>query len=171
MCNEIWKPVPGYEGLYEVSNIGRVRSLKRNTTPGRILSQKISRYDSVSLFKDGKQNYCSVHRLVWSAFNGPIPDGAQVNHIDENPHNNVLSNLNLMSPKENTNWGSGIERRSSKRKKTVIQYTTSGEIVKEWDSVKSAAKAYGCYPGGIAQVCRGERHTAKGYVWKYKKVV
>lgn len=117
MSEEIWKPVVGYEGLYEVSSEGRVRSLnykKQNRI--QVLVQNYSRkYPYLLLCKDGKIKTHLVHRLVWEAFNGPIPDGMQVNHINEVKTDNRLENLNLMTPKENINWGTGIERRCNAR--------------------------------------------------------
>jgi hypothetical protein len=99
---EQWKPVPGYEGLYEVSDQGKVRSLERWTAKGRghrlipscIMKQVLVKgYLCVSLSKK-KQKQLKVHRLVIEAFNGPAPEWAtMVNHIDKNTLNNCLSNL------------------------------------------------------------------------------
>lgn len=108
---EIWKDIPNYEGKYQVSNHGNVRSLKfqkiRNLHPGKT---KIG-YLSVGLCKDGVKQALYVHRLVWEAFNGPIPENMQVNHINEDKTDNRLENLNLLSPMENLNWGTAQERR------------------------------------------------------------
>ena len=118
---EIWKPVLGYEGLYEACNIGgKIRSLNYNKT-GKIMILSTchsGKYDQIHLYKESNVKCYLVHRLVWEAFNGPIPEGMQVNHIDENKRNNNLDNLNLMTPMENVNWGTGIERRWATRQNT-----------------------------------------------------
>ena len=131
---EEWRDIKGYEGLYQVSNEGRVKSLDRIVTAnsrwgktrkmmfkGRDVKQFIGEngYFKVSLCKNGKPISKDVHRLVYEAFNGKILDNMQVNHIDENKTNNTLSNLNLLTPKENTNWGTAIERmKETKRLQT-----------------------------------------------------
>lgn len=108
---EEWRPVKDYEGLYEVSNFGRIRCLDhwRDTyTGGYIQKSRILKagknsngYLQVNLYKDGKGKMLYIHRLVWEAFNGSIPDGYEVNHINEIKTDNSLWNLNLMTPKEN----------------------------------------------------------------------
>lgn len=112
---EIWKPVVGYEGLYEVSNFGSVRSLPRvvhqknrhgthtdRHWPGQVLTQAVDRTGRlVVTLCDRKSWRISVHRLVASAFIGPCPAGKQVAHGDGNPKNNRLSNLRYATPAEN----------------------------------------------------------------------
>ena len=97
--NEVWNPVVGYEGLYEVSNLGRVRGLQR----GKILKQKKDRhgYVVVILSKKGKKKDKRVHRLVLEAFVGPLPDGMVTRHLDGDPLNNNISNLQYGSSSEN----------------------------------------------------------------------
>ena len=132
---EIWRDIKGYEGLYQVSNYGKVRSLDRTTFAnsrwgkvrsmnfkGRIIKQFVGKngYMKVSLCKDGKVHSKDVHRLVYEAFIREIVEGMQVNHIDENKTNNKVENLNLLTPKENSNWGTAIERmKKTKRLRNV----------------------------------------------------
>ena len=102
---EIWLPVVGYEGLYEVSNFGRIKSLPRNTTRGGIMKLSTDKrgVKVVNLTKDGKQRVRLVHQLVLEAFVGPRPEGIageDTRHLDGNPSNNHLSNLK---------WGSTLE--------------------------------------------------------------
>ena len=103
---EIWKDIEGYEGLYQVSNFGRVKSVKRGilvpTSCGRSL-----KYRKVGLIKNGIRHQVRVHKLVWISFVGPVPEGYEINHRDENPNNNALSNLELLTRKENINYGTG----------------------------------------------------------------
>ena len=115
LLNEIWKPIEGYEGLYEVSNLGRVKSLKRLHTKERILSQFLNHrgYARVNLWKENKSRKYSVHRLVAEAFI-PNPDSKpQVNHIDENKTNNSVENLEWCTQLENHNHGTVNERISA----------------------------------------------------------
>lgn len=115
MTEEIWRPVVGYEGLYEVSNTGLIRSLdrfvgNRNRIKGKILSIQIEKggYCSVALSKYGKMKRYKIHRLVAQAFI-PNPEGLpQVNHKDEDKTNNSVDNLEWCSSKYNINYGSRL---------------------------------------------------------------
>lgn len=191
---EIWKDIPGYEGLYQASNLGMVRSLDRMVNgrkgfyriiKGKILTPSINSfgYKRVRLYNNRISNMKFVHVLVWEAFNGPKPEGMQVNHINEVKTDNRLENLNLMSPKENTNWGTGILRRSKKQKngkkaKPVIQYDLEGNFIKEWPSAREVKRVLG--HSHIAEMASGKEikhpdgHTYHikqigGYVWRYKE--
>ena len=160
---EIWKPVLGFEGRYEVSNLGNVKSLTTNKLlkPG---SNRASNrgYLFVQLGKDHKLKY--IHRAVWEAFNGPIPEGLQINHLDENKHNNSLSNLSLVTPRENMNWGS----RPEKCAKTILQYDKNGNFIKEWRSAWSIQRELGFNRGSISQCANGKLKSAYGFVWVFK---
>lgn len=105
---EVWKPISGYEGAYEVSSLGRVQSLDRITDRGRRWKGRLmtpssmpSGYRVVTLWKDGKQKVALVHRLVLFAFVGQPQEGEEVLHIDGSPDNNELSNLRWGSHSEN----------------------------------------------------------------------
>ncbi len=130
---DIWKDVKDYEGYYQVNDKGDIKSLDREFEApcrwggkrimkykGRIVKQSStsSGYLKVQLSKNSVKTNKDVHRVVYEAFNGTIPDGMQVNHKDENKHNNCISNLELLTPKENSNYGTGIERmKATKRGK------------------------------------------------------
>lgn len=132
--NEEWKDIPNYEGLYQVSNLGRVKSLEKIDALGHRLKEKILKpqinrgYYRVNLYKNSIQKNYRVHRLVWEAFNGTIPENMHVNHINEIKTDNRLSNLNLMTARENINWGTRNERAGKVLKnrkdqsKSVLQY-------------------------------------------------
>ncbi len=122
---EIWKDILGYEGLYQVSNYGNVRSvdryveansrwgvLRKMLFKGKEIKQFLgnSGYLKASLSKNGKVSSKDTHRMVYEAFNGIIPENMQVNHKDENKKNNNISNLEILTPKENTNYGTHNER-------------------------------------------------------------
>lgn len=115
-AEEIWKPIPTYEGLYEISNRGQVRSLDRcekmkgrygeyvqRLRNGALLSQREGRYLTVTLYKNGRGRQFSVHRLVALIFIGHPPDArSEVNHIDEDKHNNCVNNLEWINRKGNS---------------------------------------------------------------------
>ena len=168
---EIWKDIPNYEG-YQVSNLGRVKSLERLDVIGRKRKEKILKptinhkgYYQVGLWKQSIGKMYLVHRLVWIAFNGTIPEGLQVNHINEIKSDNRLSNLNLMTPKENTNWGTGIERRT----KAVLQFTLEDIFVKEYPSATQVERELGFSQGNIVKCCKGKLKQVYGYKWRYKE--
>jgi NUMOD4 motif/HNH endonuclease len=99
-----WKPVPGYEGLYEVSTEGQVRSFRRRGTSGKVLSRghaKRGGYLTVSLLRGCHQSTRPVHSLVLEAFVGPRPEGAEIRHLDGDPTNARLSNLAYGTRSEN----------------------------------------------------------------------
>lgn len=182
---EIWKDIKGFEGLYRVSNLGRVKSLERFrkgendslvSVKERILKPWITHngYYLVGLCKNSIRKMYLVHRLVWITFNGQIPEGYEVNHINEVKSNNRLENLNLMTHKENTNWGTGIERRAKKRingkcSKVVLQFDLNDNFIKEYQSAHQVERELGFANSNIIKCCNGKRKTAYNYKWKYKE--
>lgn len=177
---EIWKDVLGYEGLYQVSNKGRVRSLNYNKTGEVKLLQlrEEKKHMRVQLWHKGKLKFAAVHRIEYEAFYGPIPPGMQVNHINEDGTDNRLENLNLMTPKENTNWGTGIARCAraryntkafNSRAKTVVQYDLEGNVIREWSSQKEIQRELGFAQRNISTACRGGIKTAYNYIWRFKE--
>ena len=129
--NEIWKDIEGYEGLYQVSNLGRVKSLERidrlgRLKPGVILRPKVERggYLLVGLHKEGKQKMFLVHRLVAHAFI-PNPEGLpEINHRDEDKTNNLVDNLEYCDRKYNMNYGTRNERMTKNRVQSGIDNGT-----------------------------------------------
>lgn len=175
---EIWKDIPNYEG-YQVSNLGRVKSLERFrkgkngslvTVKERILKPKLTHrgYYRVDLWKQSIVKHYKVHRLVYEVFNGSIPEGLQVNHINEIKTDNRLENLNLMTAKENTNWGTGIERRAKKQSKAVLQFDLQDILIKEYPSTHQVERETGFAQQYISACCKGKYKQAYNYIWKYK---
>ena len=164
---ETWKDIIGYEGKYQVSYYGRVKSINyRGTGKEVIFTPWISRYGypMVSLRKDGVKTGYSVHLLVWKAFKGPIPPGMQVNHINEDKMDNRLENLNLMTPKENCNWGTRNKRIGNK----VVQLGLDGRLIDFYDTATEAENKLHIFGTSIISCCRGTRaKSAGGYKWKY----
>lgn len=174
---EIWKDIKGFEGVYQVSNLGRVKSLERPyRRKEKILKPKLTRngYYQVELWKNSIEKKCYIHRLVWLAFNGPIPENMQVNHINEIKSDNRLLNLNLMTAKENSNWGTGIERHAKnlingKKSKPVLQFDLNNNFIKEYPSTHQAERETGFNNGNISACCKGKQKTAYNFIWRYKE--
>ena len=139
---EIWKDIPGYEGYYQVSNIGNVKSLERKDTIGRrvhekILTVNISKkgYARVRLYKNDSKVMYSIHRLVALTFIPTVKNKTEVNHIDENKLNNHVDNLEWCNRSENVNHGN----RSLKMAITTGHSITNGSSI--YHSIQSASKA------------------------------
>ena len=123
---------------------------------------------------DGKKKLYSHHRVVYESVTGqPIPEGLQVNHIDEDKENNHISNLNLMTPKENANWGTRNERmvkaqtNNPSKSKQVEQYDKNGNLIQVWLSVREIERQLGYSRGNISSCCNGRYQTAYGFIWRY----
>lgn len=173
---EQWKAIVGYEGLYEVSDLGRVRSLNFNHTGEiRIMKPGNTRkgYLIAHLHKDGQQKYLQVHRLVAEAFI-PNPNNLEtVNHKDENKHNNSAINLEWMSLRDNINYGTGHMRGAEaqvndpKKSKPVQQFDKNGNLIATFPSTHEAERITGISGGSIRKCCLGQHKSAGGYVWRY----
>lgn len=180
MQSEIWKPVVGYEGLYEVSNTGKVRSLERITTVGRRgIGKELKQYLlpcgylDVSLSNSGKIKHKRVHRLVADAF-CENPDGKdEVNHIDGNKKNNSASNLEWVTAAENKrhcrevlgkiNRNPNTEAANNACKKRVRCIDTGAE----YESITYAAKAIGVAQSSLSTHLLGKKQNCKGFVFEY----
>ena len=165
--SEEWRDIEDYECLYQVSNLGRVKSLKFNKE--RILKPGMDRggYLQVGLHAGGKRKVLTVHRLVASAF-VPNPDNKpEVNHVDEDKSNNRACNLEWLTRKQNINHGTRNERSAKNRSKPVDQYTLDGKFVKTWASTMEVGRQTGFHQSNIGAAARGELKTAHGFIWKY----
>lgn len=182
---EVWKDVPGYEGAYQVSNTGKVRSLNwRNTGGVRNLYLKPHNrgYLQVELAKKGVRRGYVVHRLVAAAFIENPLNLPNVNHKDENKKNNSAENLEWCSQSYNTKYSAdkhperklnGMAKNTGCRYKQVTsarpvqQISRNGEVIKTWDCPRTIYHETGMSDWSIAECCRGNRKTAYGYVWRY----
>ena len=172
MIKEIWKDKKDYEGHYQVSNCGRVKSIKFGKE--RILklrTDKKTGYLHVVLCKDGKAKAFTVHRLVAESFLPNPHNYPCVNHKDENKQNNNVSNLEWCSVQYNNTYGTRIERvaekkTNGKQSKPVLQYTLDGQFVREWESTAECGRN-GFNQGNVVACCQGKLKKYKGFIWKY----
>ena len=175
MTEEIWKDIAGYEGLYKVSNLGRVKSLCKN----KLMCPRANKrgYYQINLYSDSKtRKMYLVHRLVATAFIDNPDNLPIVNHKDENTSNNCVENLEWCSVSYNICYGNAIKRlletRQQRKRKTaekpVLQFTKYGKLINEFISISEAARQTDCNLGAICQCCKGKRSHTGGYIWKYK---
>ena len=171
---EHWKAIDGYEGLYQVSNLGRVKSLKCGKEKILKPGKNTGGYLHVDLYKDGHEKTVKIHRLVAEAFI-PNPNNLDtINHKDEDKTNNTVSNLEWMSQKDNINYGTRNKRLSeaninhpSLSKQVQMFDKKTGELLATFPSIREAERVTGINKGHISQCCNGKRKSAGGYVWRY----
>lgn len=165
MKNETWKSIVGYEGLYEVSDFGRVRSLQSGRWHNRqkILKPRDNGYGylQVILCRDGIHKHMRVHRLVAEAF-VPNPNNLEtVNHRDENKHNNSSSNLEWMTRGDN--------KRYSANKPVQMFDKSTNELLAEFPSIMEAKRVTEIHQGHICSCCHGKLNTAGGFKWRFNE--
>lgn len=168
---EEWKDIKEYEGFYQISNFGRVKSLYFNRE--KILKLSLSKgYLQVTLHLHGEVEAKSIHSLVMEAFN-PI-DGMNnydVNHKDENKINNRIDNLEWMNHKDNCNYGNRNKKVSNKQrndiKKSIPVKCLETQII--YPSIREAARETGLDDSAIAKTCKGIYKTTHGYHWGYMR--
>lgn len=165
---ELWKDIKEYEGLYQISNLGRIKNKK-----GKILKLPIKKgYYQIRLSKNGKKKGYQVHRLVAIAFIPNPNNFPQINHKDENKLNNIVNNLEWCSIAYNNTFGTRLERvsNSNKLRREVVKYDLEGNFITQYKSVTEAGRKNNTCPSSISECCRGKQETSKGYVYKFSNV-
>lgn len=177
---EIWKDVVGYVGLYQVSNLGRVKSCSHlvkckngyRIQPCKHLKNCFdNHYYHVTLFLNGKRKIYLVHRLVAQAFIPNPKNLPQVNHKDGNKTNNNAKNLEWVTCSENIKHAFRVglnHAHDGGTSKPILAYDTNGIFVKEYKSTNEAARVLKVSTGNIWSVLSGKRKQIKGFVFKYK---
>lgn len=179
MNKETWKDIPGYVGLYQVSNLGRVRSLGRECNSkngsrqwkrGRILTQEVTvhGYCRIRLYNEkGVAKHHAVHRIVLLAFNGA--SDLEVNHLNEIKTDNRLVNLEYCTSKQNCNYGSRnnkISRKNAGINSRPVLQVENGKVINRYKSRIEAEKQTGISAAHIGSVCSGRVKRAGGYEWR-----
>lgn len=191
--DEVWKDIIGFEGRYQVSNLGRVKSLERTvyrsesqhavggyyTIHERILIPCNSRgYQRVNLYIEHKIYIRQIHRLVAESFIGEIPENMQINHIDGIKTNNCVGNLEICTSKHNIQhaFNNGLKKptrawlgkfgKENPGSKPVIQLSMNGEYIREFNGLSEAQRNTGIWH--ICCAIKGDRPHAGGFKWKYK---
>ena len=186
--NEIWRPVVGYEGLYEVSSFGNFRKICVN---GNVKSLKATKnnygYYTIGLWKNHKVKQFRISRLIAEAFIPNLENKPYVDHIDTDKSNNKVDNLRWVSPSENSNnqisrqhmlqsWQSSERRQKQRlinlgenhpRARAVCQLDNDDNVIRVYPTSTEAGNSIGCKRSNITKCCQGERVKAGGFKWKY----
>lgn len=177
---EQWKAIDGFEGFYEASTLGRIRSIDRVVHQrnkwgefSRIIKGKIVKgtvdnngYVAISLQKNGKIKYTKVHILIAKTFIDNYNNLPQVNHKDENKQNNEVSNLEWCTAKYNMNYGT-VRSRTAMAQGKKVQQIKDGNVIRVFDSLHEINRELGYNFKNICSVCNGKRNSAHGFEWKY----
>lgn len=174
---EIWKPIPGYEGYYEASSLGRIRSVCRFVNAkygkrlhkGRILILFPDRdgYLKTSVCKNNIAKSAFVHRLIAETFLENPLGLPVINHKNEIKTDNRVENLEFCSIQYNNTYNGRMQRIANKKKKPITQLSLEGKPLKTWDCPGSASSELGINRSNIVEVLHGHRHKAGGYRWEY----
>ena len=166
---EIWKDIKGYEGLYKISNLGRIKSLPRNGTikNERIIKYSLDKYGYPQVILHNKKYKCfRVHRLVAKTFIPNPENKLTVNHIDGNKLNNCVDNLEWNTVEENNNHAlrMGLQRFTGNK---INQYSLDGKFIKQWNSQREIERKLKVSHGNINLTCKGIYKQCNGYIWRY----
>lgn len=181
MKDEVWKDIPNYEGLYQVSNLGNVKSLnykKKGISKELKPVLYFGKYKSVSLFKNQIKKVFLVHRLVAITFIPNNEDKPFVNHKDGNKLNNIVENLEWVTNSENQihahkmklnfSPSEGKFGKNNHLSKSIIQYNLNYKKINEFGGIREAERITGIKKSSIINCCKKTQKTAGGFIWEYK---
>lgn len=173
---KLWKPVTGYEGLYEISNFGELKSLIK----GKIKNASVASngYCMTTLSKGGENKTVTIHSLVAMHFIKNPWKKPIVNHRNTIKTDNYIGNLEWATYSENILHAykhklrrapsAGKFGKNHHRSRPIYQLTLTGDHVRDWDSISDAARELGIRGNGVQAVCAGVEKAFKGFIWKYK---
>ena len=175
---ELWKDIKDFEGLYQISNLGNIKSLpkKHNLKNGHSYIQKEQilkpfknnkGYLQIALVKNGKHYKRQVHNLVATTFIENPNNYIEINHKDENSTNNIVSNLEWCNSTYNNNYGNCKRKISEANSIKINQYDLQDNFIKQWNSMKEASETLKLSRGNICLCCEGIRNKTGGYRWRY----
>jgi glycerol-3-phosphate cytidylyltransferase-like family protein len=175
---EVWKDIPKYEGLYQVSNLGRIKRLFKNGKENILTGTRDKDgYTKIILSKNQHKKHVRAHRLVAEAFLSNPENKPEVNHKDRNKQNNVVNVDDLQGATTNLEWATCSENsnhcvRTGRRfhKRAVAQYTKDMKLLSKWNSIKEAGQTLKISSNNICSCCNGKLPTAGGYIWRYEGV-
>lgn len=166
---EIWKDIPDYKGSYQVSNLGKVKSLNYNQQKYERILKPVKTANGYFVVNLSGHIY-GIHRLVAMAFLNNKNNYPQVNHKDGNKQNNCVENLEWCSCSENLKHAYKNKLKvatSNHLKKSILQYDIEGNLIKKWNCTKDIERTLNIYHGSISSCCRGKLKTCGGFVWRY----
>ena len=170
---EEWKSIKDYEGLYEISSYGRVKSLSYKYKNGKVREEIIRvpsvthGYEFLKLNKNGKSKNYKIHRLVAEAFIPNPENKPEVDHIDTNKRNNMVENLRWVTRQENCDNPRTFRTHMIAVTKPILQYDLDGNFLNYYPSIAEASRRTGIIVCIIQNCLAGRTQTAKGFIWKY----
>ncbi len=155
---EEFRDIVGYEGLYQVSNLGKIKNKKKN----KVLKprKKLNGYLQIALYKERKYRHIGIHRLVAQSFLDNPNNCPCVNHKDENKENNCVDNLEWCTQKYNTEYSQATP---------IEQFDLNNHFIRDYISLREAERQIKICHSSIAKCCDGIYKQAGGYIWRYKK--
>jgi len=165
---EEWRDIKGYEGLYKISNSGKIKSYPRNGTvkKERIIKPCFDKYGYLQIVLKNKTSKCfRVHRLIALAFIPNINNLETINHIDGNKLNNTIDNLEWNSIEQNNNHAYKI---GLNKRKSIIQFDLNGNLIKKWNSSREIERALGFLHSNILECCKGRYNQMNGFKWRFE---
>lgn len=188
LLNEEFRDIKGYEGLYQVSNYGRIKSLNRHQYYRRKINEHILKVDFnekgycyINLCKNSKSNSKRVSKMVATTFldrkdykSMPNEDKSlikldklEVNHKNENKLDNHANNLEFCTHTYNINYGNRNIKHKNKMAKKVNQYDLDGNFIKQWNCIIDIQREIRIWNTSISACCKGKVKAAGGYIWRY----